>query len=125
MAKGFKTGGRDWPKGQSANPAGRPAILPEIKEARKANANDLTRILHTQLKMSRDELKEILSNKETPAMDLLVANILSKAIVSGDQTRAGFLFDRAFGKLPEKHGFDGSAHALLVQLMKGLGDSNE
>ncbi len=122
MARGKKTGGRDFLPGNSGNPNGGPPT-PDVREARKANKEQLTLILTKQLVMTRSELQALAANKDTPSMELLVASILSRAINTGDYSRATFLFDRAFGKVTDKIGFDGSVHAALVAAMRGIGAS--
>jgi len=125
MEKRKKTGGRDWKPGQSGNLDGRPATPKDVKDGRIANRVQLERILAKFLGLGREELKAIMGNPETPAMELLVASILVKAITNGDYTRAAFLFDRAFGKVADVQEFGGSVHAALVAAMSRLGKGGE
>lgn len=122
MAKGVKTGGRDFAPGQSGNLNGRPKVPPDVRQARTANTEELTRILTEFMKLPISFLKERMKAEGTSSMEMLVGSILVKAITNGDFSRANFLFDRAFGKVPDKHEFQGSVHAALVKAMKGLGE---
>lgn len=124
MAKGRKTGGRDFVPGQSGNPAGKPPTPEDVKNARKENTSEVTRILTKHLAMSRDQLAGVVRNPATTSMELLVAGILLKAITAGDHSRAQFIFDRAFGKVPDVQaiGVGQSVHAALVNAIRGLGE---
>lgn len=52
MAKGKKSGGRDFKKGQSGNPNGRPPVPEDVREARKLGKSEFTRIMNKCLFMS-------------------------------------------------------------------------
>lgn len=123
MAKGKKTGGRDFKPGQSGNPAGKAPTPVDVRDARKENTYEVTRILTKHLAMSREQLAIVVRNPQTTSMELLVAGIILKAITGGDHSRATFIFDRAFGKVPEvhAHGVGQSLHAALVNAMRGIG----
>lgn len=49
MAKGKKTGGRDWVPGVCPNPKGRPVVSPEVIQARKMTPERFNRIMDEQV----------------------------------------------------------------------------
>ncbi len=103
MAKGKKTGGRNFQPGQSGNPNGPTPIPEDIKQARKLNQIEFERIANKFLFMNRKEIADHVNKPETPALELLVGSIVSKAVSTGDQVRLNFLLDRLIGKVAEKH----------------------
>lgn len=100
MARGKKTGGRDWKKGiPSPNPKGRPPVPPELKEAREYTRRDVELALHHEL--SRDYRRNTRKRRGTN-LDRLIYEIVRKAIVHGDPYRMNFILENLFGKLPSK-----------------------
>lgn len=100
MAKGKKTGGKNWEKGKSGNPkGGTPVMLSDIVERKtldsKLFATMVTRLLYTPV----ERLEEIADNKQTLGLEALVAGIISKAVKDRDIYRANFLLDRLLGRV--------------------------
>lgn len=102
MAKGRKTGGRDFKPGQSGNPSGRPELPAEIKGARVLNKLELELVLTKYLRCSVSDLRENKDNQELSSLDQIAINIILKAIDYGDPIRLNFLLDRLIGKVPQK-----------------------
>ena len=112
MAKGFKSGGRGFKKGQSGNPNGSPSK--NITKARKLNKVLVTELLNKFINMSMKDLIVFIRNnvpnsKDTtafkgddPVIETMLASILVKAIQEGDQNRLNFIFDRLIGKVTDK-----------------------
>jgi DNA-binding sugar fermentation-stimulating protein len=101
MAKGIKTGGRNFKKGVSANPKGRTRLPSEIVEARKLNRDSLEVALNKYLHMKRDALQAAIKNPDTPMLDVMIASIIAKAVQTGDNTRLDFLLNRTIGRIKE------------------------
>jgi hypothetical protein len=112
--KGKKTGGRDFVPGVSGNPAGRPPLPEEIKDARSQSKEKIERALHEIAFKKMDEIKAILDSPHSPAMDMIVAKIIQRAVETGDTLRAGFILDRMIGKVAENINLGGTVHAGLV-----------
>jgi len=74
----------------------------DIKDARLMNANEFENIIYKCLSMNKEQLTEIFKNPLTPAKDLVVIKILTKAIETGDHTRLNFLLERTIGKVVDK-----------------------
>lgn len=72
---------------------GRPATPADIKEARKANAADVERIINKYLHWSFKELSAFVKDENNTAqvLDCLIASIIARAIAHGDPVRLTFV----------------------------------
>ena len=113
MAKGSKTGGRDFKKGEVNNPKGRPRLPAHVKEARKLNKVKFEEILQKYVTHNLKGLKDALNDPDTPAIELAVVKILHESIKTGDQRRLEFILDRLIGKVKEEVKFEGQVHSVL------------
>lgn len=102
MAKGKKTGGRDFTPGVVTNPHGRPPMPPELKAVRKLNRHEVEICLSKIIKMGDAEREFIILDPESSGMEKITARIVTEAIKCGDEKRLGFLFDRLVGKVQDK-----------------------
>lgn len=96
-----KTGGRDFKPGQSGNPNGRPMLPADVKQLRELTAIEFTRVVNKYLEMTKSQITEAVQDPKTPALELMVATIMHKAVVGGDHYRLGFILDRCIGKVKE------------------------
>lgn len=97
MAKGKKTGGRDFQPGHPGM-GGRPRLPADVKAARASNRLLFEQILHKYVHMSGEELNRKLKDTSLPMLEGVVAKILAKAFNEGDFRRAEFILDRLIGK---------------------------
>ncbi|MDZ4660759.1 MAG: DUF5681 domain-containing protein [Pseudomonadota bacterium] len=97
MAIGKKTGGRNFIKGESGNPGGRPALPEDIREARALNRVEFTRILNTYLYLSENDLKARAASNIS-AIELIVAKVILAAIKVGDYKRLEFFLEQTLGR---------------------------
>ena len=122
MAKGRKTGGRNFKKGQSGNPRG-PEPLPEdIKAARKINVVEFERIVNKFLFASKGEVIKVTADPNTPVLELMVGAIVHKAVIEGDERRLDFILNRLIGKVKEQvehSAKDGSPLVILTMPRNG------
>lgn len=109
MARGKKTGGRPFPKGNKLSP-GRPRLPPEIKEGRKLNQAELERVINKLVYLEKSELNHVIKEPSTPVIELIAAQILLKASEQGDHTRLDFILTRMLGRVKEK--MELSAHVI-------------
>jgi len=84
---------------------------PELKELTRLTAEEFIGLCNRFLKMTITELLEVttvgrdpVSGKELPnlksnMLEMLVASIIRKALVEGDEKRLNFLLDRMVGKI--------------------------
>lgn len=101
MARGKKSGGRNFEKGNPGGP-GQPPLPPDVKKARKLNAAEFTRVATEYLYFTKDELKKKATDPATPIIELLVGSIVAKAVEHGDSTRLEMLLNRLIGKVTDK-----------------------
>lgn len=101
MARGSKTGGRDFKPGNTFSKGGVPTP-PDIKEARKLTRVELERIMTRYLHMSKVELEAESDRKDMTLLEAMVLSVAKKAVIAGDQQRLNFLIEQTLGKLPDK-----------------------
>lgn len=87
--------------GQSGNPGGRPKLPEELKTIHAHSPVEVSRVISKYARMSFDELKEILTSKSRPVLELAVAKLFMTIIEAGDHSKLSFLLDRCIGKVPE------------------------
>lgn len=101
MAKGRKSGGRDFLPGNKANPKGRPRTPDDIREVRRKNKFDVERLLDQMVRMTKDEVIQLIKEPETPALTVMLGSVIVKAVGNGDQHRLEFILNRLIGKIHE------------------------
>lgn len=97
MAKGIKTGGKDWQPGESGNPKGR-ATSDRIKQVQKITNLELIQLLNDLHGLSVRELEEMCKDKETPAELITAARMILRAVSTGNTDA---LYDRLVGKVKQ------------------------
>ena len=100
MAKGRKTGGRDFQKGYKP-PGGRPKHPEDILKVRPLTNVEFQAILNSYLTMDKDELKALAEAPGTPMLRVIMANLILSA-GKGDQFRLEFMLNRLIGKVPDQ-----------------------
>lgn len=99
MAKGKKTGGRSL---AGIPGPGRPPLPPEVKAMRKLTKTEFETVVHSLSFMGRAELKKVMANPKSTALELMVCAVVMYAINRGDQGRIDFILDRIIGRVPQK-----------------------
>lgn len=97
MAKGTKTGGRDFPPGVSGNPGGRPPLPADLREARRLNQAEFERVANKYLAFTYAELLKAQDDAKTPAIDRIVISLIQRTIDTGDSRRVDLLLERLIG----------------------------
>lgn len=121
MAKGKKTGGRDWKKGESGNPNGGPRLPSDVRAARDMSKAEFISTASRFLKLTAAELTAVAENPQSTALELVVASIIQKAGILGDHKRLNFFCEWMFGKLTMKHEHDlpqMTGHDLLMKVIE-------
>jgi len=123
MAKGKKTGGKDWKPGEGG--PGRPRKPADLVAAQKLTKTEITGKLIKFMAMSVDELAEILRDKSLPVLDHFIGRVALLGIHKGDQQRLNFIFERLIGKVKDNveisvkpkiiHNLDGGSVELLME----------
>lgn len=80
-------------KGQSGNPSGKPKVVFTAEELRKRIAKALS--------FNKEQLAEILHDKKSTSLDLVLASVIAKAIKDGDINKMEYLFNRSIGKVKD------------------------
>lgn len=101
MAKGFKSGGKNFEKGIVTNPRGRPPLPEEYKKIQKLNADQVKAMIAKFAVMTLDEMRQYLDSGKAPVFEVMIGTIINKCIEEGDHARLNFLLDRTIGKVKE------------------------
>lgn len=91
-----------WKPGQSGNPAGGPALPPEVKEARRLNQKELELSLNRWLFATAEESAAAKTDPTTPMVDRVVIALLSTAAEKGCPQRLDLLLNRLIGKVVDR-----------------------
>ena len=95
MAKGKKTGGRNWKKGQSGNPNGAPVVPAEIKAARKFNKIEFEAAMNKFMYTAKGDLEQFINkDKTSTALEHFAAMMIAKGLIAGDYRCMSFILDR-------------------------------
>ena len=98
IAKGFKSGGRDFKPGQSGNPKGGPGLPQHVRDARKLTATIFAQLGTDLIYATAEDLQKVLDDDSKSMIEKIVARILLTSLVESDQARVGFMLDRILGK---------------------------
>ncbi len=98
MARGKKTGGKDWKPGQSGNPKGWFGYGKDYREAKKLTTAIFNQLGTDLLYAKVEDLQKIIKDPDASMLEKIVAGIIGKAATEQDQIRAAFLLDRILGK---------------------------
>jgi len=88
--------------GVSGNPAGRPKIPDDIKQAKRLNKLEVERLMNKFMAMTKDEISQSINDPTTPALEIMIGSIIAKAVSHGDPVRLNFLLDRLIGKVKDE-----------------------
>ena len=103
MAKGFKSGGKNWQPGQSGNSKGRPALPAELHAIKKLTPAYIKAVIAKLAQMTPQEMMSYVEGGSGNNMEYMVASIIMKATTDGDHNKLNFLLDRTIGKVVEQH----------------------
>lgn len=102
MAKGIKTGGKNFTKDHQPKAKGRKPLPSDLKEANKLTKERLRGLINKYLWISNGDLKKIAKDPKAMGIDSLIASIIHRAITTGDHYRLNFILDRMIGKVKEE-----------------------
>lgn len=102
MAKGKKTGGRDWKKGVSPNPLGARAHNQELKKIRRLTNEQVAEVGSLILTLDAKRIDALRKKKEgVSILQTWIANAAYWANKRGDVYALNTLLDRISGKIKE------------------------
>src|SRR5689334_1629820 len=102
MAKGRKTGGRDWKPGESGNPKGGPGYPQDIRDSRKVTQFELERAINALIHMPEGELAALMESPSTTMFEKMIGSIILAGAGKGDQMRLDFILNRMIGKVKDQ-----------------------
>lgn len=102
MARGKKTGGRDFKPGQVANPLGAGAGDPVMKAIRRLTHAQLAEVGCLIIEQNPEKLKDIMKDPASTSIKVWFAAICLKGIQKGDAHAMDVLMNRIVGKVKEK-----------------------
>lgn len=102
MARGKKTGGRDFKPGAAPKSPGRPPSPPELKAARRLTKTAFEEICNRFIHMTKVELREAKREPERTLLEHIVIAVLEKAEDWGDTGKLNFVLARLIGNVPDK-----------------------
>ena len=101
MAKGRKTGGRDFKVGHKMAKGGA-AHNPDLKRIRKLTQSEVAEIGSMILELNLKQLIDIKTETGAKALKVWIASIVARAISKGDAQALNALLDRIVGKVKDK-----------------------
>lgn len=133
MAKGKKTGGKDFVPGDPR--AGRPPMPAALRAGRRLNRTEFEELVNKYLWMSTTELELATEDKSLPAIEAYFANVVKVGTLTGDHSRMEFILQRLLGKVKDQlevttpkpyviHRLDGTQTVLGTKLI-GEGSSDD
>jgi hypothetical protein len=110
MAKGTKTGGKDFSKGQSGNPAGRPKLSETEKRVQELTREQLCLAWERVIMLPQEEIeamanpRKMMSKKQKAKrasfnfLELLVIGIMGRGMSRGEMYDVDLFLNRILGK---------------------------
>lgn len=95
MARGRKTGGRNFQEGHGI---GRPKLSNEVKAIRKLSTSTFIEVTNELVFMTYKELKKRMKEPNVPVLELLVGKSIEKAISTGNINTIQSILDRLVDK---------------------------
>lgn len=124
MARGKKTGGRDFTPGHKGY-SGRPNH--KVTEARRLNKERVLELLNEFSEKPFSELPSLIKNENTKSIEALVASVFYHGVKSGDHARLNFLLDRLIGKVKEEvdHTVKIDLHTQIVDIISKIEEPDD
>ena len=89
---------------------------PQIDDARKFTRTKWEAAIHKYMHMSEGELLNLMKSPgDTPAFEMIVVNVLARAVGRGDVQRSEFILNRIIGKVPDKFEHDINKPTIMVR----------
>lgn len=99
MAKGKKTGGRDFKLGQVGNPLGAGAHNKDVKRIRRLAKDDIAAIGQIILDGNLTELQKIKDDPDASVLKVWMAALIVRSMTKGDAGVFNVIMDRIVGRV--------------------------
>lgn len=99
---------KPWKKGQSGNPKGAALHDPLIKAIRRLSRAQIAEMGTLVLECNWEKIQEIAKDPNTPALKMMMASVVGKAIAKGDAHAMAIVLEQIVGKVKEKVEHSGS-----------------
>jgi hypothetical protein len=119
MAKGKKTGGRNFTKGGPGGP-GRTPLTKEAKQLKEMTTDEFTKRVNKYLLMSRQQLIKGIGSKKMPMIDLYIRNSLVRGSDKGDYYTLDCMLNRIIGRPKEAIAISGSVSLAADKALQEL-----
>lgn len=93
---------RQFKKGQTGNPNGRPPLNPAMKALRKITLDSYREVIELVMTGNMAELKAIVEDPNSTALQVGVARAFFNAIKKGDYAIIERIAERIVGKIPDE-----------------------
>jgi hypothetical protein len=118
MARGKKTGGRNFAKGNVSNPKGGGAISPQVRALRKITLEHIEEVADVILDGNIEKLKLLASDPETSVLKVWIAKAAATGIQKGDLHSLTMILDRVLGKSTENVKTQGEIKVIIEDYSK-------
>ncbi len=109
MAKGKKTGGRNFAKGAVSNPRGGAALSPMTRAIRKVTIDHIEEVADIILDNNLEKLKALANDPTTTVLKVWLAKAAAEGIRKGDLHSLEAILNRVLGRPREFHEITGAA----------------
>ncbi len=124
MAKGKKTGGKNWSDTNQPAKRGRKSVPADLRAARSLTKATLEGLINKHLWMTSKQIDKVLEeSSRVSMMERMIASIIQKAVIQGDERRLEFILDRLIGKVKDEiditaylRKLDGMSDAEVIKL---------
>lgn len=91
-----------WPKGVSGNPKGPPKLSEEVRQFRKMDRREVSRMIRRWGQLTVAELQAAEKDKSTTMLDRYIISLYLKGEKKGNPINFDILLNRAIGKVPNE-----------------------